>query len=298
MRVHLAAGLAVALVALAAGPAAAQTDAWLMPLVDLEGYVLGAELAATGPRRGGQLQAAVGWGLDTRRWHYRLSTLVDLGRATEVRLGWVDWADVTLPGQAREQGLFGELVWEPTVRERWSLRAFYGRVGTTPEGLDTAVLYGRARYDSWLVQGWPLSVRLRATLTYGRAEPAASQSGPAGPFHFLQVTLPVQVEYLRLIGRAGLAAGEDAPQFQFQVGGYGDGWLRGYEPGEHKGSVLLGLNVEYRRAWLHVASLPLLSLVEVGPFVDVMATAARGTPDARLSWLTSYGLTAAVPLGV
>ena len=287
----------MALVVLAVGQASAQADAWLIPLVDLEGYVVGAELVASGPPRGGQLEAAVGWGMDTHRWHYRLSTLVDLGPATEARLGWVDWADVTLLGQAREQGLSGELRWEPTVRQRWSLRGFYGRVGTSAEALETAVLYGRVRYDRWLVQGWPLSVRLRADVTYGRAQPPAGQGGTAGPFHSVVVTLPVQVEYLRLIGRAGYAAGDALPGFRFQVGGYGDGWLRGYDWAEREGAVLFGLNAEYRRTWLQVASLPLLSLVEAGPFLDVMAAEKQGTPLGRFSWLASYGLTAAVPLG-
>lgn len=308
LAVALGVAFAVALAGLAAGPAAAYADAWLVPVVDLDGRVLGAELAAVGPDGGAQLQAAVGWGFETRRWHYRLATLMDLRPTTELRLGWVDWADVTLLGQAREQGLFGEVVWEPTVKGRWSVRGFYGRVGTTADALESAVLYGHVRYDSWLVHRWPLSVRLRAELTYGQAQlPAGqggqgsqgSQGGRGGPFGAVMLTLPVQVEYLRLIARAGYAAGEEAlTGFAFQVGGYQDGWLRGYEPGQFKGPVLLGLNAEYRRAWLQLASVPLLSLLEVGPFVDLMAAGSDGASRDRLVWRTSYGLTAAVPLGV
>ena len=294
-----AGGLVAAVLVVTVAVGGARADAWLVPLVDLEGYVAGAELAVTGTEPRGQLLLASGWGAETGRVHYRAATVTDLAPGTELRLGWVDWPDLLLPGQAREVGVAAHLSWEPSVTERWQGRAFYGQVGATPHALDARVAYGHLRYERWLVPGWPFSARLRADLAYGSAAPAPGAPGVSGPFHALTLTVPVQLEYLRLIGRAGWAGSQEVlPTLQFHAGAYGDGWLRGYPPGTFRGSMLLGLNVEYRRTWEQAAGWSLLSLVEAGPFVDVMAVGDPAPSGSPLAWRSSYGLTAAVPLGV
>ncbi|HEY8486632.1 MAG TPA: hypothetical protein VIL11_04495, partial [Limnochordales bacterium] len=276
----------------------APVQAWLLPIIDLDAAVAGLEMVVAGRDLGGQLATGVGWSPLTQRWHYRLLNLVDLGVPLRASVGWVDWADGALPGQVHERGVRGELVWEPTLRTRWSLAAFSGQVGSQPGRLATRVSYGQLELQRWLARGWPMQVRLRARYVVGHGEPAGGGPGGSGLFQALSVVVPVELADFRLIGRLGYASGEQAlPDLRFQAGGYGDGWLRAYGPGELPGQVLVGLNVEYRRAWLPAEELPVAGQLEMGPFLDVMGLADRQASQDRLSWRTSYGFTAAMPLG-
>ncbi|MEW6045470.1 MAG: hypothetical protein AB1609_03180 [Bacillota bacterium] len=281
--------------AAAASPALGRP--FVAPLVDLDALVVGAEAGVETLPYDARVAAGVGWGFETARLHWRLRAGLPLGLSATARLGYQDWPEGYLLGQAREQGFEGAFSWEPNWRTQVAGRLFYGRVGQTAELLDRQVSYGWLQHDGRLVYSWPLEVRARTEVVYGRAAPYPPAAGQDGSFYALSVTLPVRLEHLHVIPRLGYSAGEQVlPGFRYRLGGYGDGWLRAYGPGAFSGPILLNGTVEYRRPWLEALPVPVLSQLEGGPFLDAGTTASHGTAWVQLEWQHSYGLTAALPL--
>lgn len=286
----------------AAAPALGQAPAapgqpFAEPLADLGSLVFGVRVGIDELPYHMQASAEVGWGAGTRRVHWRLGASRPLGLYATARLGYQDWPDAYLLGQARETGLEAGFDWQVNVSDQVDLRLFVGRVGRTADVLDRQVSYGWLGYGARLVYSWPFELQVKSRVVYGRAEAYPPAEGQGGAFYALSVALPARIEHLRIIPRLGYSAGEQAlPGWLYRLGGYGDGWLRGYRPGTFSGPILLNGTLEYRRPWLESLQMPVISQVEVGPFLDAGATAEHGRAWTGLDWHYSCGLTAAVPL--
>lgn len=297
-RVKALAVLGVGLAVWAAGSRLAFAEPYVALLMDLEAQVEGIEVGIrTRPYDSG-LSVGGGLGFGTWRGHYRLQATRPLGLSAAARLSLQDWPEVRLLGHERHQGVEAGVDWEPTLNDRLSARLFYGLVGRDPHRLERRLLYAWLRHDSRLVYSWPLDVMARTELTYGWAGPDdVAATGWKGTFYALKAALPVQIQHLRIIPRAGYSAGQNGlPGFTFELGRYGDGWLRGWKAKSFSGPIMLGATVEYRRPWLEALQVPVLSQLEAGPFVDVATAASPGVAWDELEWHSSYGVTAAVPL--
>ncbi|MBE3599742.1 MAG: hypothetical protein IMX02_13515 [Limnochordaceae bacterium] len=285
--------LAVASLTVSPSPASA-AEPFVEPLLDLGGYVAGVEAGWGSLPYGARLSAGAGWGFSTQRAHYRVRVAVPVEPAAEIGVGYLDWPNVYLLGQAREQGAEVQLVWRPDWRDVVRARFFHGLVGEQAALLDQGVTYGYLAHQAQVVYAWPLAVQTVASATYGQTR---AEDGSTGHFYALTLAVPVSYGHLDVIPRLGYSAGSEAlPGYQFQMGGYGDAWLRGYGPEAFSGPIFVNLTLEYRRAWLAPLQAPFLSELQMGPFVEAGAVAGHDTPWSRLDWHASYGLTAAYPI--
>lgn len=270
---------------------------FVAPIVHLDARLVGAEAGIQASPADTRVALGVGWGFDTQQVHWRLQAGLPVGWTAAVQWGYQDWPDVYLLGQVRELGLEAAFAWEPALSDRVEGPLFYGRVGQDARFLGRRVIYGWLHQDARLLYAWPFEVRARTWVMYGQAAADSAGAGWSGSFYAFRATLPMHVQYLRIIPRVGYSAGESGlPGLRFRLGSYGDGWLRGYGPGAFSGPVLLNASLEYRRPWLEAWPVPVIAQLEAGPFVDAGTTARHGAGWSELEWHFGYGLTAALPL--
>ena len=107
-RVHrVLVSLCLGLLASAAAPPAALGRPLAAPVVDLEALLVGAQAGIGTASYDTRVAAGVGWGFETQRIHWRLQAAVPLGLSGAARLGYQDWPDPHLLGQARARGFEG-----------------------------------------------------------------------------------------------------------------------------------------------------------------------------------------------